>query len=135
MKDKETFALLRARTKTVWLKARARDHWDRVVAQGDGRPMHGRANAKSELEELLRVLTGPLVEDLRDEIVEIAAVDAALDLLDVLVREGLDQVLAERLGVPLFDRVGDGQADLAHGALVEVDLHGSLTLRLNWRVL
>jgi len=54
VKDKETFALLRARTKTVWLKARARDHWDRVVAQGDGRPMHGRANAKSELEELLR---------------------------------------------------------------------------------
>ena len=89
----------------------------------------------NDTEELLRVLTGPLVEDLRDEIVEIAAVDAALDLLDVLVREGLDQVLAERLGVPLFDRVGDGQADLAHGALVEVDLHGSLTLRLNWRVL
>lgn len=54
VKDKETFALLRARTKTVWLKARARDHWDRVVAQGDGRPMRGRADAKSELEELLR---------------------------------------------------------------------------------
>lgn len=54
VQDKETFALLRARTRTVWLKARAKDHWDRVVAQGDGRPMRGRVNAKSELEELLR---------------------------------------------------------------------------------
>ena len=52
--DRETFALLRARTTTVWLKARPQDHWDRVVAQGDGRPMKGRADAMSELEALLR---------------------------------------------------------------------------------
>ena len=52
--DRETFDLLRARTTTVWLKARPRDHWDRVVAQGDGRPMKGRANAMSELEAILR---------------------------------------------------------------------------------
>jgi XRE family aerobic/anaerobic benzoate catabolism transcriptional regulator len=38
----------------VWLKARAQDHWDRVVAQGDVRPMRGRANAMSELKALLR---------------------------------------------------------------------------------
>ncbi|MGH7284707.1 MAG: shikimate kinase [Polyangiaceae bacterium] len=52
--SKETYDLLRKRTTTVWLKARARDHWDRVVAQGDGRPMKDRANAMSELKALLK---------------------------------------------------------------------------------
>ena len=51
--DKETYALLKERTVTLWLKARARDHWDRVVAQGDARPMRGRTNAMSELKALL----------------------------------------------------------------------------------
>jgi XRE family aerobic/anaerobic benzoate catabolism transcriptional regulator len=53
--DKETFALLKERAITLWLKARARDHWDRVVAQGDARPMRGRTNAMSELKSLLRL--------------------------------------------------------------------------------
>jgi XRE family aerobic/anaerobic benzoate catabolism transcriptional regulator len=52
--DRETFALLKQRTVTLWLKARARDHWDRVVAQGDVRPMRGRTNAMSELKSLLQ---------------------------------------------------------------------------------
>jgi XRE family aerobic/anaerobic benzoate catabolism transcriptional regulator len=50
----ETFEVLRKRTTTVWLKARAEDHWARVVAQGDVRPMKNRANAMSELKGLLR---------------------------------------------------------------------------------
>jgi XRE family transcriptional regulator, aerobic/anaerobic benzoate catabolism transcriptional regulator len=49
----ETFALLKAQTTTVWLKAEPKDHWERVVAQGDGRPMRGRANAMHELREIL----------------------------------------------------------------------------------
>ena len=49
----DTYDLLRRRTTTVWLRARARDHWDRVVAQGDVRPMKNRANAMSELKTLL----------------------------------------------------------------------------------
>jgi XRE family aerobic/anaerobic benzoate catabolism transcriptional regulator len=53
----ETYALLRRRTHTVWLKARAEEHWDRVVAQGDGRPMKGRANAMNELRALLKTRT------------------------------------------------------------------------------
>ncbi len=52
--DAETFALLKKRTLTLWLKARARDHWDRVVAQGDVRPMRDRTNAMSELRSLLK---------------------------------------------------------------------------------
>jgi XRE family aerobic/anaerobic benzoate catabolism transcriptional regulator len=51
---KETYALLKRETHTVWLKARAEDHWSRVVAQGDGRPMKGRADAMNELRELLK---------------------------------------------------------------------------------
>lgn len=51
--DNETFATLRARTATVWLKADAEAHWNRVVAQGDARPMANRANAMAELRALL----------------------------------------------------------------------------------
>jgi XRE family aerobic/anaerobic benzoate catabolism transcriptional regulator len=51
--DADTYALLRRRARTVWLKARPKDHWDRVVAQGDGRPMKGRPGAMAELRALL----------------------------------------------------------------------------------
>jgi XRE family transcriptional regulator, aerobic/anaerobic benzoate catabolism transcriptional regulator len=50
-----TWATLRERSTTVWLRANAEDHWSRVVAQGDGRPMKGRPEAMSELRALLKV--------------------------------------------------------------------------------
>ncbi len=50
--DEEAFEILRRRTTTVWLKATPDDHWIRVVAQGDRRPMHERPRAKEELERL-----------------------------------------------------------------------------------
>jgi XRE family aerobic/anaerobic benzoate catabolism transcriptional regulator len=53
----EAYDLLKARAITVWLKAEARDHWDRVVAQGDGRPMKDRPRAMNELRALLRERT------------------------------------------------------------------------------
>lgn len=37
--ERETFALLERQTHTVWLRAEPEDHWTRVVAQGDTRPM------------------------------------------------------------------------------------------------
>jgi XRE family aerobic/anaerobic benzoate catabolism transcriptional regulator len=49
-----TYDMLRARTFTVWLKARPQDHWDRVVRQGDVRPMRNRVNAMAEMKSLLR---------------------------------------------------------------------------------
>jgi XRE family aerobic/anaerobic benzoate catabolism transcriptional regulator len=52
--DKEAFAMLRERTTTVWLRANPEDHFERVVAQGDLRPMQGRPAAKRELVELLK---------------------------------------------------------------------------------
>jgi XRE family aerobic/anaerobic benzoate catabolism transcriptional regulator len=50
----DTWAMLRKRATTVWLKARPQDHWDRVLRQGDARPMRNRANAMAELKVLLR---------------------------------------------------------------------------------
>ncbi len=51
------YELLRRRTFTVWLKARPTEHWDRVVAQGDARPMKGRPAAMTELRRLLKERT------------------------------------------------------------------------------
>jgi XRE family aerobic/anaerobic benzoate catabolism transcriptional regulator len=51
--DAETWALLRSRARTIWLKARPSDHWERVVAQGDVRPMRDRPRAMNELVALL----------------------------------------------------------------------------------
>jgi XRE family aerobic/anaerobic benzoate catabolism transcriptional regulator len=51
---KETYELLRKQATTVWLRAKPQDHWDRVIRQGDARPMHNRANAMAELKALLR---------------------------------------------------------------------------------
>jgi XRE family transcriptional regulator, aerobic/anaerobic benzoate catabolism transcriptional regulator len=51
--DNETWAMLRSRARTVWLKATPKEHWDRVVAQGDVRPMRDRPRAKNELKQLL----------------------------------------------------------------------------------
>lgn len=49
-----TFERLRRDTVTVWLSATAEDHWNRVVAQGDVRPMANREDAMTELRSILR---------------------------------------------------------------------------------
>jgi XRE family aerobic/anaerobic benzoate catabolism transcriptional regulator len=49
----DTYARLRATCHTVWLKATPEDHYARVVAQGDLRPMRGRPRAIEELRALL----------------------------------------------------------------------------------
>ena len=49
----ETFALLRRATETVWLRAKPEDHWNRVVRQGDRRPMADHPQAMADLRALL----------------------------------------------------------------------------------
>jgi len=49
----ETYALLRRRARTVWLRADPEDHWNRVVQQGDRRPMAEHPEAMAELRRLL----------------------------------------------------------------------------------
>jgi XRE family transcriptional regulator, aerobic/anaerobic benzoate catabolism transcriptional regulator len=51
--DPVSFALLRERAHTIWLRARPEDHWNRVVAQGDQRPMAENPHAFEELRALL----------------------------------------------------------------------------------
>ncbi|MGH9370018.1 MAG: shikimate kinase [Vicinamibacterales bacterium] len=49
----DTYALLRRRAMTVWLRAQPEDHWNRVVQQGDRRPMADHPQAMAELRGLL----------------------------------------------------------------------------------
>jgi len=48
-----TFALLGAQTITVWLRASANDHWNRVLKQGDRRPMRSHPQSMAELRRLV----------------------------------------------------------------------------------
>jgi len=51
--DPTNYALLEKRAYTIWLRARPEDHWNRVVAQGDQRPMAENPHAFEELRALL----------------------------------------------------------------------------------
>ncbi|MDI1450842.1 shikimate kinase [Polyangium sp. 6x1] len=52
--DHETFELLCREAVTVWLRARPEDHFQRVIDQGDARPMASRPAAMEELRGILR---------------------------------------------------------------------------------
>ena len=47
--EPETFELVRRHCRTVWLRATPEEHWRRVVAQGDLRPMEGNRRAFDDL--------------------------------------------------------------------------------------
>ncbi len=49
----ETWELLRRKAFTVWLRASPADHWNRVLQQGDRRPMADHPEAMAELRRLL----------------------------------------------------------------------------------
>lgn len=49
----ETWSLLKLRTRTVWLEADPEAHYQRVMDQGDLRPMENRPSAMAELRALL----------------------------------------------------------------------------------
>ncbi len=48
------FARLRSTSRTIWLRARPEEHFERVRAQGDRRPMADRPRAMDELRDLLK---------------------------------------------------------------------------------
>ncbi|MGE0451938.1 MAG: shikimate kinase [Vicinamibacteria bacterium] len=50
----DTYKLLIRRTISVWLRASPEDHWNRVVQQGDRRPMADHPQAMAELRRLLQ---------------------------------------------------------------------------------
>jgi XRE family aerobic/anaerobic benzoate catabolism transcriptional regulator len=51
--DPATFKLLLSHCYTVWLKATPKDHMERVLAQGDTRPMSGNREAMEDLKNIL----------------------------------------------------------------------------------
>jgi XRE family transcriptional regulator, aerobic/anaerobic benzoate catabolism transcriptional regulator len=59
--DHTAYETVRSTCTTVWLQATAEDHWNRVIAQGDGRPMRKNPRAMDQLRELLKSRT-PLYE-------------------------------------------------------------------------
>lgn len=77
--------LLLEQATTVWLRATADDHWNRVMKQGDPRPMAGRPAAQAELRRLIAERE-PLYRD--------AAIRIDTSRLDI---EECVRVLAERL--------------------------------------
>lgn len=51
--EPETFARLKSACFTIWLKAKPEDHMQRVIAQGDKRPMAGSQWAMADLRKIL----------------------------------------------------------------------------------
>ncbi|MEX0624630.1 helix-turn-helix transcriptional regulator [Saccharospirillum sp.] len=51
--EPETYQRLLSSYFTVWLKARPEDHMNRVIAQGDTRPMQGNRRAMDDLKKIL----------------------------------------------------------------------------------
>lgn len=82
--DAENYALLRQRACTIWLRARPEEHWERVVRQGDARPMGQNPHAFAELRALLHARAPLYAEahhtiDTSDRSID-EVVDAALHL-------------------------------------------------------
>jgi XRE family aerobic/anaerobic benzoate catabolism transcriptional regulator len=50
----DAYRLLSEQTETVWLKATPEEHWERVVGQGDLRPIQNRPHAMAELRRRLK---------------------------------------------------------------------------------
>ncbi len=91
--EPETLDLLSRNTVTVWLRADAREHWDRVVAQGDRRPMENRAQAMDELRALL---------DSRQPLYERARLK--VDTSELTVDGAVDQIVAA-VGTPALKQL------------------------------
>jgi XRE family aerobic/anaerobic benzoate catabolism transcriptional regulator len=82
----ETYALLRRRARTVWLRAHAEDHWNRVVQQGDRRPMADNPEAMAELRRLLAARQ-PLYAE-AEHVIDTSKldVDGAVEAIEALLK-------------------------------------------------
>jgi len=80
--ESDTYETLRAACFTVWLRASSEDHMERVIAQGDLRPMSGREEAMADLRHILEE---------RDSLYRLA--DATVETSGRSVEESLKQLL------------------------------------------
>lgn len=83
--DEASYNLALSRFTTVWLRAEAEDYFNRVLEQGDHRPMAGRQDAPAELKELLR-MREPLYSraDLEVHTSEMDITDVVYEIIDNL---------------------------------------------------
>jgi XRE family transcriptional regulator, aerobic/anaerobic benzoate catabolism transcriptional regulator len=77
----DTYALLRRAAVTIWLRASPEDHWNRVVRQGDRRPMDNHPQAMADLRALLAARE-PLY----------AAADHAVDTSNTSIEKLVDRI-------------------------------------------
>ena len=78
------FDRLRDAATTVWLRARPEDHWNRVIQQGDRRPMRDHPHAMADLRALLTARK-PLY----------GQADVIVDTTDRSLSEVVEQVVSE----------------------------------------
>ena len=81
--EPETFETLRSSCFTIWLRASSEEHMQRVIDQGDMRPITGRAESMSYLKKLLEE---------RDSLYRLA--DATLDTAGQTVPQSLAELKA-----------------------------------------
>jgi XRE family aerobic/anaerobic benzoate catabolism transcriptional regulator len=77
----DTWAMLLRRALTVWLKADAEQHWNRVLQQGDRRPMAQHPQAMAELRRLWEVRSPLYAEAAHTLDTEALGLEEALDAL------------------------------------------------------
>ena len=87
--DVATYNLLLSACTTVWLKAEPEDHMQRVIAQGDMRPM---ASSKEAMEDLKQILKGRTAFYSKADLTintSAQGLEPTLELLDTQVRQKL----------------------------------------------
>ena len=82
--NEENWQFLKRHAKTIWLKARPEQHYERVMAQGDFRPMQNRPAAMSELRAILSARTPRYGES-----------ECTIDTSTLAVPDVVTQVLSE----------------------------------------
>ena len=85
--NRDAYDPLKRHAVTVWLSARPEDHMERVLAQGDDRPMKTRPNAMAELRQILATRS-PLYAEAGIHVDTSAAAPEAL--VDQLARQVAD---------------------------------------------
>lgn len=88
----DTYAQLRRSAVTVWLRAKPEDHWNRVVRQGDRRPMAEHPQAMADLRS--RLATREPLYALADHTIDTPgmSVDQAVDAIAGLVRSNVQDL-------------------------------------------
>ncbi len=83
--DAASWAMLRSRARTLWLRAEPEAHYARVMAQGDLRPMENRPSAMAELEALLAARSALYAEAEHHVDTSALGLDGAVDAICDLV--------------------------------------------------